>query len=264
MADPLRAATGRCGLSRGAPRQPRHRAEPGLRPCRCRQPRLGNHPPPARPEGALGVHAAGHDARFDRRARRAGHRQGAHRRCLDGRHDRAAPRRQCAGAHGQPREHHEFERCARPARSAPRSDAHAHAPAPGQERGRTRGAQHQAVAADPEPGLSADRRRTGRAPYLQHAPRLPSGRPDAADARHRRRRRTPEGAAAHPASDAGAARRSRCPRAHRLRQGFGPRIPGSTFTSVPGMGHDLPPEVCTILANHIAPFAHAADAKDKP
>ncbi len=42
------------------------------------------------------------------------------------------------------------------------------------------------------------------------------------------------------------------------------RIPGSTFISVPGMGHDLPPEVCTILANHIAPFAHAADAKDKP
>ena len=45
------------------------------------------------------------------------------------------------------------------------------------------------------------------------------------------------------------------------------RIAGSTFIAVPGMGHDLPPEVCTILANHIAPFAHAADAaadaKDK-
>lgn len=38
------------------------------------------------------------------------------------------------------------------------------------------------------------------------------------------------------------------------------RIPGSKFVSVPGMGHDLPPEVCDILANHIAPFAHAADA----
>ena len=38
------------------------------------------------------------------------------------------------------------------------------------------------------------------------------------------------------------------------------RIPGSKFVSIPGMGHDLPPEVCTILANHIAPFAHAADA----
>jgi pimeloyl-ACP methyl ester carboxylesterase len=38
------------------------------------------------------------------------------------------------------------------------------------------------------------------------------------------------------------------------------RIPGSRFVAVPGMGHDLPPEVCTILANHIAPFAHAADA----
>jgi pimeloyl-ACP methyl ester carboxylesterase len=42
------------------------------------------------------------------------------------------------------------------------------------------------------------------------------------------------------------------------------RIPGSTFVSIPGMGHDLPPEVCTILANHIAPFARAVDAKDKP
>ncbi len=38
------------------------------------------------------------------------------------------------------------------------------------------------------------------------------------------------------------------------------RIPGATFTAIPGMGHDLPPEVCTILAHHIAPFAHAADA----
>lgn len=40
------------------------------------------------------------------------------------------------------------------------------------------------------------------------------------------------------------------------------RIPGSRFVSVPGMGHDLPPEVCAILANHIAPFAHAAEARD--
>ncbi|WP_418130880.1 alpha/beta fold hydrolase [Variovorax sp. 278MFTsu5.1] len=40
------------------------------------------------------------------------------------------------------------------------------------------------------------------------------------------------------------------------------RIPGSKFVSVPGMGHDLPPEVCNILARHIAPFAHAADARD--
>ena len=42
------------------------------------------------------------------------------------------------------------------------------------------------------------------------------------------------------------------------------RIPGATFTAVPGMGHDLPPEVCTILAHHIAPFAHAADAGTAP
>ncbi|KQU84722.1 alpha/beta hydrolase [Variovorax sp. Root318D1] len=41
------------------------------------------------------------------------------------------------------------------------------------------------------------------------------------------------------------------------------RIPGSKFIAIPGMGHDLPPQVCTILANHIAPFAHAVDAKDK-
>ncbi len=40
------------------------------------------------------------------------------------------------------------------------------------------------------------------------------------------------------------------------------RIPGSKFVSVPGMGHDLPPEVCDIVARHIAPFAHAADARD--
>ena len=40
------------------------------------------------------------------------------------------------------------------------------------------------------------------------------------------------------------------------------RIPGSQFVSIPGMGHDLPPEVCNILANHIAPFAQAADAAD--
>ncbi|MDQ0023421.1 pimeloyl-ACP methyl ester carboxylesterase [Variovorax paradoxus] len=42
------------------------------------------------------------------------------------------------------------------------------------------------------------------------------------------------------------------------------RIPGSKFIAIPGMGHDLPPQVCTILANHIAPFAHAVDAKEKP
>lgn len=44
------------------------------------------------------------------------------------------------------------------------------------------------------------------------------------------------------------------------------RIPGARFVAIAGMGHDLPPEVCTLLANHIAPFAHAADAalaKDK-
>jgi pimeloyl-ACP methyl ester carboxylesterase len=42
------------------------------------------------------------------------------------------------------------------------------------------------------------------------------------------------------------------------------RIPGSKFVSIPGMGHDLPPEVCAILVNHIAPFLHAAEEHHKP
>ncbi len=37
------------------------------------------------------------------------------------------------------------------------------------------------------------------------------------------------------------------------------RIPGAKFVPVPGMGHDLPPEVCAILVHHIAPFLHAAE-----
>jgi pimeloyl-ACP methyl ester carboxylesterase len=42
------------------------------------------------------------------------------------------------------------------------------------------------------------------------------------------------------------------------------RIPGAKFVSIPGMGHDLPPEVCAILAHHIAPFLHAAEEHHKP
>ena len=42
------------------------------------------------------------------------------------------------------------------------------------------------------------------------------------------------------------------------------RIPGAKFVPIPGMGHDLPPEVCTLLAHHIAAFAHAVDAKEQP
>lgn len=42
------------------------------------------------------------------------------------------------------------------------------------------------------------------------------------------------------------------------------RIPGAKFISIPGMGHDLPPEVCAILVNHIAPFLHAAEEHHKP
>jgi len=39
------------------------------------------------------------------------------------------------------------------------------------------------------------------------------------------------------------------------------RIPGARFVPIPGMGHDLPPEVCAILANHIAPFLNAAEQR---
>ena len=42
------------------------------------------------------------------------------------------------------------------------------------------------------------------------------------------------------------------------------RIPGAKFIGIPGMGHDLPPEVCAILVNHIAPFLHAAQEHRKP
>jgi pimeloyl-ACP methyl ester carboxylesterase len=42
------------------------------------------------------------------------------------------------------------------------------------------------------------------------------------------------------------------------------RIPGSRFIGIPGMGHDLPPEVCAILVNHIAPFLHAAQEHPTP
>ena len=42
------------------------------------------------------------------------------------------------------------------------------------------------------------------------------------------------------------------------------RIPGAKFIGIPGMGHDLPPEVCAILVNHIAPFLHAAQEHCKP
>ena len=45
------------------------------------------------------------------------------------------------------------------------------------------------------------------------------------------------------------------------------RIRGSTFIPVPGMGHDLPPGICTVLADHIVPFLRAVPAtaaRDKP
>lgn len=42
------------------------------------------------------------------------------------------------------------------------------------------------------------------------------------------------------------------------------RIPGARFVGIPGMGHDLPPEVCAILVNHIAPFLHAATEHSTP
>ncbi len=37
------------------------------------------------------------------------------------------------------------------------------------------------------------------------------------------------------------------------------RIPGARFVSVPGMGHDLPPQVVQILLEHIVPFLQSAE-----
>ncbi|MDB5827166.1 MAG: alpha/beta hydrolase [Variovorax sp.] len=38
------------------------------------------------------------------------------------------------------------------------------------------------------------------------------------------------------------------------------RIPGAKFVTIPGMGHDLPPEVQQILLNHMVPFMKATEA----
>lgn len=37
------------------------------------------------------------------------------------------------------------------------------------------------------------------------------------------------------------------------------RIPGARFVSIPGMGHDLPPQVSALLTGHIVPFLKSAD-----
>ena len=37
------------------------------------------------------------------------------------------------------------------------------------------------------------------------------------------------------------------------------RIPGARFVSIPGMGHDLPPQVSALLTGHIVPFMQSAD-----
>jgi pimeloyl-ACP methyl ester carboxylesterase len=39
------------------------------------------------------------------------------------------------------------------------------------------------------------------------------------------------------------------------------RIPGARFVSVPGMGHDLPPQVIEILLQHIVPFLQTAEKR---
>lgn len=39
------------------------------------------------------------------------------------------------------------------------------------------------------------------------------------------------------------------------------RIPGARFVSVPGMGHDLPPQVIDILLQHIVPFLQTAEKR---
>ena len=40
------------------------------------------------------------------------------------------------------------------------------------------------------------------------------------------------------------------------------RIPGAKFVAIPGMGHDLPPEVQQILLNHMVPFMKAVDVQE--
>ncbi|MEO5735996.1 MAG: alpha/beta hydrolase, partial [Variovorax sp.] len=37
------------------------------------------------------------------------------------------------------------------------------------------------------------------------------------------------------------------------------RIPGARFVSIPGMGHDLPPQVSALLTGHIVPFLKSVD-----
>ncbi len=40
------------------------------------------------------------------------------------------------------------------------------------------------------------------------------------------------------------------------------RIPGARFIAIPGMGHDLPPEVQQILLNHMVPFMKATETTE--
>jgi pimeloyl-ACP methyl ester carboxylesterase len=40
------------------------------------------------------------------------------------------------------------------------------------------------------------------------------------------------------------------------------RIPGARFVKVPGMGHDLPPQVVEILLRHIVPFVQTAERRE--
>ena len=40
------------------------------------------------------------------------------------------------------------------------------------------------------------------------------------------------------------------------------RIPGARFIKVPGMGHDLPPQVIEILLRHIVPFLQTAERRE--
>lgn len=42
------------------------------------------------------------------------------------------------------------------------------------------------------------------------------------------------------------------------------RIPGARFVAVPGMGHDLPPQVVQILLHHMVPFLQTAESAHEP
>ena len=179
----------------------------------------------------------------------------ARRRRLDGRNDRAARGSQCAAAQCEPRQHHEFERCARPARPAPRRGGGLCAGRRSQDEGALVDFSVGLVKLIGESGLPATDRPRWLARAHRHSPRLPArwrGAPDAGD--RRRQRPRPPCSRASPAPRwccmATPTRWCRSPAAMTRPGAFR----GARFVSVPGMGHDLPPQVVEPLAGHIVPF----------